>query len=283
MKQMSAESTSEDFCIHFKDTWLDTDNTLEHYHDSYEIALFIKANVQIFVKDIKYDITDGDMMYINEYDIHKVIYSSNSHYSRYVINFRGDYIKSLLKSLQIECIFDMFENQHIKKVNLNINQRNEMEFLFHMLTKTYNSSRGTSSGVLQASVKSTLVTILVNFNEILSRLSPAKIINKKENQVKKLVKFIDSTFMNSITLELLSEKYYMSKFYISRIFKEITGFSVMDYLQHRRIIEAQKMLRDSQKEIIDICFDCGFNNIQHFYLVFKKISKTTPYKYRNNM
>ncbi|HHW49780.1 MAG TPA: helix-turn-helix transcriptional regulator [Clostridiaceae bacterium] len=88
--------------------------------------------------------------------------------------------------------------------------------------------------------------------------------------------------MNPITLELLSKKFYLSKFYISRIFIEITGFSVFEYLQHRRIIEAQKMLKNSRKEIADICYDCGFNNIQYFYLVFKKMTRTAPYKYRKH-
>jgi YesN/AraC family two-component response regulator len=79
---------------------------------------------------------------------------------------------------------------------------------------------------------------------------------------------------------LLEEKFYLNKFHISHVFKEITDFSVIEYVQQRRVIEAQKQLTYSQKKIIDICFDCGFNNIQHFHRVFKKITGVTPHKYR---
>jgi len=46
----------------------------------------LKANVEIFLKNKKYNITDGDLFFINAYDIHKIIYSKHSDYVRYVIN-----------------------------------------------------------------------------------------------------------------------------------------------------------------------------------------------------
>jgi AraC-like DNA-binding protein len=54
----------------------------------------------------------------------------------------------------------------------------------------------------------------------------------------------------------------------------------MEYVQYRRTIEAQKLLEDTDKDILSVYYDCGFNNVQHFYRVFRKISKVTPSQYR---
>ncbi|HHV96245.1 MAG TPA: helix-turn-helix transcriptional regulator [Clostridiaceae bacterium] len=81
-------------------------------------------------------------------------------------------------------------------------------------------------------------------------------------------------------MESLEKRFHFSKYYLSHIFKQLTGFTIIEYVQHRRIIEAQRMLRYTNKDIIEIGYDCGFNNIQHFYRVFSKITGTTPLHYR---
>ena len=51
---------------------------------------------------------------------------------------------------------------------------------------------------------------------------------------------------------------------------------IMEYVQHRRVIEAQKKLIETRNSIIDIYLDCGFSNAQHFHRIFKRLPGTTP-------
>lgn len=270
----------KDFFISYRENNIVESLSLEHYHDGYEIDFFIKANIQIFVKDAKYDIIDNDALFISEYDVHKIVYVPDSFYSRYVINFRKQFITDLLNVLDLKNLLERLDSKQHKKPDMSLSQKNELEILFNKLFRLYVKYERRRSTDTEALIKSYLVILLIHFNEMLGNNIISPKLGKKDTQVKAIIQFIDENFMENINLDLLEDNFYLSKYYISRIFKEITGFSVVEYIQHRRIIEAQKMLRFSKRDVTNVAYDCGFNNIQHFYRVFKKITKTTPYLYR---
>ena len=271
-----------DFFINYQENKVIEALSLEHYHDGYEIDFFVKANIQIFVKNIKYDITDNDTLFISEYDVHRIVYNLYSPYTRYVINFRKQFILNLLKVLSMEKLLDEIDKKQYKKPNMTLGQKNEIEELFKTLLRLNNRLNYSNNTETKALIKSYLVILLIRFNEILKSNMSIPKLEKKDTQVKEIIQFIDSYYMEQIDLKLLENKFYLSKYYMSHIFKEITGFSIIEYIQHRRIIEAQKMLKSASKEIAYIAHDCGFNSIQHFYRVFKKITKTTPYIYKKH-
>jgi hypothetical protein len=84
---MSFDDASEFFIV-YSDTSISEKIISEHYHDSFEVTFFLKANLNIFVKDVNYALLDGDMLFINEYDIHQLVYNPNPHYVRFVITHR---------------------------------------------------------------------------------------------------------------------------------------------------------------------------------------------------
>nr|WP_275983849.1 AraC family transcriptional regulator [Paenibacillus hamazuiensis] len=86
--------------------------------------------------------------------------------------------------------------------------------------------------------------------------------------------------MNPITLELLEKQFGLSKYYISHLFKETTRFTVFEYVANRRILEAKKLLEQTDQPIVQIALGCGFNNLQHFYRMFGRYAKMSPLQYR---
>lgn len=289
MKKSAAIANTEQFTISFRDTTIKNTNEREHYHDAYELDYFIQADIEIFIKDTKYTIKDGDVLLINEYDIHRIVYNQNTHYQRYVINFKRNYLEDLFQVLEIEGLLAKIENNEYKKISLNLNQRSEMQSLFDKIKELSNQHKPNqqnqmgnikSAKMQQALIKSNLLMLLEYYHKLNKDINPPEKNDKKEIHVQKIITYINNNYMNQIDLELLENNFYLNKYYISHIFKEITGFSVIEYIQHQRIINAQKMLNNTDREIANICYDCGFNNLQHFYRVFKKISGTTPKNYR---
>lgn len=275
------KANTDDFYAVFKNT-AGGQIPIQHYHDSYEINFFINVSLEIFIKDARYEIHAGDVIFINEFDIHHFIYGSTStFYNRYLINFKKDYILPNLKAAGIECVLDYLKDSKCTLATTNLKERNELEYLFKAIIHGNNSCPGTlSKNFKEATLKSYLVLILMRIWELIKNNKPKDIMNKKGKLIQDVIQFIDNNYMNEINLDLLEENFFLDKFHISHIFKEVTGFSIIEYVQQRRVIEAQKMLKNTSQDIIDICFDCGFNNIQHFYRVFKKISSITPDKYR---
>ena len=92
--------------------------------------------------------------------------------------------------------------------------------------------------------------------------------------------FIAEHFHEKISLDQLAERFFMSKFHLSRRFRAVTGHSFKNYLILHRISEAQQLLRYTNKPVSEICADVGYDNTEHFIRIFHKSQGTTPLQYR---
>ncbi len=74
----------------------------------------------------------------------------------------------------------------------------------------------------------------------------------------------------------------MSVISLSRLIKKSTGKSFKEFLIEVRLGSATRQLIESNKNITEICYDCGFNNISNFNRIFKKYRNSTPSEFRLN-
>ncbi len=94
--------------------------------------------------------------------------------------------------------------------------------------------------------------------------------------------FIDQNYSQPITLTFLAQQFSVSESYLSRLFSKTYGISLKQYILSIRIGEAQKLLiLRPDFSIKKIAILCGYENIQHFYLSFRKFNDLTPLEYRN--
>ena len=75
---------------------------------------------------------------------------------------------------------------------------------------------------------------------------------------------------------------HYSKYHLHRLFAETVGMTVHDYVQRRQLTEAAKLLIFSDKPILEIAFQCGYESQQSFSAAFKSMYKLPPAAYRNN-
>ncbi|WP_425371367.1 helix-turn-helix domain-containing protein [Gemmiger formicilis] len=95
-----------------------------------------------------------------------------------------------------------------------------------------------------------------------------------------LMQELDLHFAEKITLDALAERFYINKFYLTRVFKEQFGLSVTSYLTHLRITQAKRLLRFTDKSVENVAQECGLNDANYFSRLFKKVEGTTPGEYR---
>ena len=93
-------------------------------------------------------------------------------------------------------------------------------------------------------------------------------------------KFISANFREEISLDVLSEKFFFSTFYISRKFKEITGYNIKNYIILNRMAIAKELLRLSSKSILEISVEVGYENVDQFTRIFKQYDGLSPSNYR---
>ena len=114
------------------------------------------------------------------------------------------------------------------------------------------------------------------------RISSETPENNDVRVVRKVVDYISENYMENITLADLAELVNLSETGLSRLFRNITGMSCIDYVIEYRLTKAMGMLRTTDKPIIEVAFDAGFNNISYFNRMFKRHCHQTPSEFRKN-
>jgi AraC-like DNA-binding protein len=92
--------------------------------------------------------------------------------------------------------------------------------------------------------------------------------------------YIHQHFAEDISLQEISAYSYVSPFHFSRIFKKITSFSPIQYLQNIRLKHCEMLLRNTALPIADIAVSSGFSSAEYFATVFKQKYKASPTQYR---
>lgn len=264
---------TDDFTINFKQDIPVYNSELNNWHDSCELSFYVKAQLCIFLKDRQYDIKDGDLFFIGENEIHRIIYNKQNAYDRYILNFKHRYIRDVLCALDVPFLLDELYMLVIRRANLAYIQRDQIEGILRELVLLYKNKN-------TAAIKLSLIKLLMICKQHLMSVQNNKEENIRNTVIRKIIYHIDKFYMFPLKLEDIEKDYFISKFHFIRLFSKLTGMTPVNYLQQRRVIEACNLLRTTNRGITDICLDCGFNNIQHFHRVFKKVSGTTPGRYR---
>lgn len=98
--------------------------------------------------------------------------------------------------------------------------------------------------------------------------------------MQRAVEFINVNVNNELNLEEVAKQAYMSKSYFFKIFRFITGYSVKEYITTYRLNLAAQDLLTSDKKIIDIAFEYGFNSQQTFTKAFTRTYRMPPGSFR---
>ena len=124
---------------------------------------------------------------------------------------------------------------------------------------------------------SSLLTLLMeeSWNPDLTRKQHAK--NQNLQNIKD---YIDSHYQEKITLDTLSEQFFINKYYLTRVFKEQFGVPVVSYLIQVRITHAKRLLRFTDHSIERIGQECGIGDANYFTRIFRKVEGVTPGGYR---
>ncbi len=93
-------------------------------------------------------------------------------------------------------------------------------------------------------------------------------------------RYIHEHYAEELSLELLSEQFFISSCYLSRKFKEIIGFTLVQYIQMTRVRRAQEALITTNTSIQRISEECGFSSFSQFNRVFSHFCSMPPLRFR---
>lgn len=255
-----------DFELQYKrDTYLK--NVTLHHHDFYEIYFLVAGDVTYLIEGKIVHVMPGDLLLISPRELHQVcIRPEMSVYERYVL-WVGPQIIEGLSSPDCNLYegFDPSSPGYRNQFRPNPEDRAVIQGLLEAL------SHETDSDVYGADLmRDALLTQLM---VIINRLTacqdslPEK-TSRSDRTVSQVMDYINQHYSEPLSLEMLAEHFFVSKYHLSHEFNRQVGTSVYQYIQKKRLLIARQLLFQGKKpsEVYSVC---GFNDYTGFYRAFK--------------
>lgn len=109
-----------------------------------------------------------------------------------------------------------------------------------------------------------------------------KRIRKNTTVIETIIHFLETRYQEPITIDELAKHIHLTPNYISNIFKENVGESIIDYLTKVRLKHAIRLLADESVRIYEVAEQTGYNSTSYFSVVFKNMYGISPKEYRDN-
>jgi len=104
--------------------------------------------------------------------------------------------------------------------------------------------------------------------------------SRKRLELLSIKNYLDEHYTEKIVLDDLSEKFFINKFYLSKIFKETYGTTINNYLISKRITRAKQLLRFTDMTVDEVGAAVGMGDANYFSRMFKKVEGSSPREYR---
>lgn len=125
-----------------------------------------------------------------------------------------------------------------------------------------------------------LTSLLTLLMEDSWQLDVKDTVSSKRQSLQLIKGYIDEHYREPLTLDEISNLFFINKFYLTRIFKEQYGVTINNYIQQLRITHAKQLLRFSDLSIDKIGADCGMHDANYFSRMFKRIEGISPGEFR---
>ena len=242
-----------------------------HFHDYFELLLPTTSTGNIFVNDQVYPLHRGNLYLISENTLHRTM--ATGFHARYVLHISR---KTLTRLSTPQTDFLRFTRDTFRTAALSEEQLNTLIALFDALEENRNDNTSFGSDLRQ---NIALLELLLYVAPILDLAAPNETVRNKDFlRIAPILDYIQSNLTDPLTLDQISTKFFISKHYLCRIFKSATGFSVMEYIIHSRILRARQLLQEGLS-VQQAGEQSGFSDNSHFIRTFGNLTGISPGRY----
>jgi AraC-like DNA-binding protein len=253
-----------------------------HYHQEFELSFITEGSGKRIVGDSVEEFHPGDLIFIGPRIPH-VWFPEGKHMRQH-------------SGRTLESVYMLFNNDILPEA---MTALPEFENIRKAITLSERGARITGDTLNEVSrimlqlPYMNRIKRLMFFYEIMdligrstsfSYLASAQYVKTKfetnNGRVHKIHEFLMKKYQDDVDLDQVAEVVHMAPASVCRFFKSSTGLTIFEYLNKIKIDYACKLLLNTDLSIVDISYDCGFNNLSHFNKQFRKFLGQTPSQFR---
>lgn len=244
-----------------------------HWHEQLELLYFAEGQAAIECGLRSFQVAPGDLVVVNSNELHAGASSNAVRYYVVIID-----ISLLQSSFPDSCdlkYINPISRNHILFQNKIAGDEEINRCLREIVAE--NSAR---EPAYELSIKSYIYRMLT----ILLRKYVVKVLTATEyrsrvknlERLREVLKYIAQNFTRNLGVEDLARLAHLSVYHFCRIFKTVTGRSVVDYINYKRVNYAEKLLKTTDRSVTEVALAAGFNDSNYFSRVFRKYKKSPP-------
>lgn len=246
-----------------------------HFHNAHKIIYITEGVVKIDVADKSYTASADSIIFISNLEKHSVKILK-APYKRYVVSLPQDFGLTNLNHSPLLSILIHRPLNFSHAIGLSTAAANDIKKVLNELLKENNEKNSFWSERFLLLI----VELLIRLYRYSSASFPVNETNDAIRIVTQIQQFIICNCQKEISLEAMAKEHFINKYYLSRIFKKITGYTFKDYTILQRLSVAKDLLLHTDLSVTEVCLQSGYNNINHFIRIFKTYEGITPYQFK---
>lgn len=238
-----------------------------NWHDNPEFLFCLEGKGFVMCNSKRIEFSKGDTIIINPKVLHSVSAPEFVTYRCLIIN------QSFLEESSIPVdSFYFFDSMHDAEAGL-------------LMEKVAANYSGTKDGWRSAKIRLSILNYLMYICSHYAVPVKTEVMSGKSKSftaVRDAVEYINDNFSSKLTLEEIASKVGFSKYHFARIFRENTGYTLVEHINACRCEQAKHYLCETDYTISQICALCGFENASYFSKTFRNYSGLLPSQYRKD-
>lgn len=277
MKPLSKSIDSDFIHIVFKDTKQPDHELPDHLHDWHEIVYIYSGKGTFFIDQHFYDMSQGNIFVLPANTIHRAVPKSNEPVTSTALFFHPSTIvqSTFIKGNSIARIIEKSKQEQQYRYSIPEDRELKIESYFKEIQNENCSQHGDSWEVKLL----LLHLLLIELNRHCLKKLENGVNHEREWLTESLI-YIEKHLGGKLDLKTLAQEVSVSQAHFSRVFKDMIGLNLTDYIITKRIIWAKEKLLSTNDPVHLIANQCGFNSMPHFYRMFKRFTNKTPKEYR---
>ena len=246
-----------------------------HFHNSFELVYVVEGASRFNINGKIYTVTPKSIVFISNLENHELKVLEYP-YKRYCMLIKPEYLNTVLNEPVLISILKYRPEDFCHVIDLKSRDHAGFEEAFRRLYNEINSCEAFVKKYAGTLIAQLFISLYRSFKNHF----PLTAINKSTETILKIQNYLENNFTEDVNLNDISKDNFQSMYYISHLFRKVTGFSFREYLILLRLSRAKELLFYTSQDITQVAINSGFNNVNHFIRIFKKNGGITPLQYR---
>ena len=242
-----------------------------HHHDFYEVDFLISGDVTYVIESRVYHVKPGQMLIINPRELHQVyIQPDAAPYERYMLWIAPSLLQNLSSEETDLCrCFDMARPHYGNLLHLPPKQQKLIPAMMESLLREQEQP-AFGSDLLRQNL---LTELMIYINRLAEDIDPS--VPADDSLVSRVIEYINEHYQETLSLYLLAERFFVSKYHLSHEFTRQVGTGIYQYIQKKRLLIARQLMTQGHKPV-EVYALCGFGDYAAFFRAFRKEYGLSP-------